>query len=95
MHICRIDELICKARIEIQTYTKDLWTQQGQERSGLSVWLTSSGWGRWEPLLPPPMASGASTGLGDVFSECDTQPPTEDSKYIFYDPGRLSPVTFA
>ena len=59
------------------------------------MWLTSSGWGPWEPLLPPPMASGASTGLGDVFSECDTQPPTEDSKYIFYDPGRLSPVTFA
>ena len=34
MHICRIDELICKARIEIQTYTTDLWTQQGQERMG-------------------------------------------------------------
>lgn len=28
--------------------------------------------------------------MGDIFSECDTCRPTEDSKYIFYDPGRLS-----
>lgn len=40
------------------------------------------------------MASGVPTGLGDVFSECDTHPPTEDSTYIFYDLGKLSLVTF-
>lgn len=42
------------------------------------------------------MASGVPTGLGlgDVFSECDTHRPTEDSTYIFYDPGKRSPVTF-
>ena len=55
------------------------------------LWLGSLG---AKPPFPL-MASGAPAGLGDVFSECDTRPPTEDSKYIFYDPGRLSPVTFA
>ena len=50
------------------------------------LWLGSLG--------PPLTASEAPTGLRDVLSECDTHWPTEDSKYIFYDPGRLSPVTF-
>lgn len=39
--------------------------------------------------------SGALVRLGEAFSKCDTRWPTEDSKYIFYDPGRLSPVTFS
>lgn len=64
--------------------------QLGQERRGISEPLPLAG----VPGTPPPMASGAHTGLGDVFSECDTPRPTEDSKYIFYDPGKLSPVTF-
>lgn len=36
----------------------------------------------------------STTGLCDMLPECDTCRPTEDSKYIFYDPGKLSPVTF-
>lgn len=44
--------------------------------------------GSHPPLPPPPPPSGIRSGPGisDVFSECDTRPPTEDSKYIFYDP---------
>lgn len=66
------------------------WCSRAEGEEGLSGSLALEGVSGTSPTI-----LRIPAGLGDVFSECDTRWPTEDSKYIFYDPGRLSPVTFS
>lgn len=56
----------------------------------MQKWWGLTGWGPWDH----PDGIRSAHGVGRCVSECDTHWPTEDSTYIFYDLGKLSPVTF-